>query len=42
MEWSMKPLMVCEILDHLRRPIARKNRRPGKYPYYGAMVFRTT
>jgi len=27
---------VCEILDHLRRPIARKNRRPGKYPYYGA------
>lgn len=27
---------TCEIPDSLRKPITRKNRKPGKYPYYGA------
>ena len=27
---------VCEILDTLRKPITKKNREKGKYPYYGA------
>jgi len=27
---------VCEILDKLRKPITKKNRVAGDYPYYGA------
>lgn len=27
---------VVEILDSLRRPITKSDRKPGKYPYYGA------
>ena len=35
--WEIKKLgEVCEILDHLRVPITKKDRREGVYPYYGA------
>ena len=35
--WEIKKLgEVCEILDHLRVPITKKDRREGIYPYYGA------
>ena len=35
--WEIKKLgEVCEILDHLRVPITKKDRREGCYPYYGA------
>lgn len=27
---------VCEILDRLRKPITKRDRKPGPYPYYGA------
>ncbi|MDC1460811.1 restriction endonuclease subunit S, partial [Flavobacteriaceae bacterium] len=27
---------VCEILDNLRKPITKRDRIEGKYPYYGA------
>ncbi|MDD5489628.1 MAG: N-6 DNA methylase [Candidatus Moranbacteria bacterium] len=27
---------VCEILDSLRRPVKKADRKEGKYPYYGA------
>ena len=27
---------VCEILDSMRKPISKKDRKPGQYPYYGA------
>ncbi len=27
---------VCIILDHMRVPVTASNRKPGKYPYYGA------
>ena len=27
---------VCEILDYMRRPVTRKHRTKGEYPYYGA------
>jgi len=27
---------VCEILDRLRKPITKKDRKSGPYPYYGA------
>ena len=36
-EWEEKKLgEVCEILDKLRKPITKRNRIAGKYPYYGA------
>jgi type I restriction enzyme S subunit len=36
-EWSYKKLEeVCDILDSLRKPISKKNRKAGPYPYYGA------
>ena len=28
--------IVCEILDNQRKPITKKNRKAGVYPYYGA------
>ena len=35
--WEIKKLgEVCEILDHLRVPITKKDRQSGIYPYYGA------
>jgi type I restriction enzyme, S subunit len=36
-DWEMKPLgEVCEILDNLRKPITKRDRIEGEYPYYGA------
>ena len=36
-EWEVKTLGdLCEILDRLRKPITKRNRVPGPYPYYGA------
>lgn len=35
--WESKPLGdVCEILDSRRRPVTKRDRRSGEYPYYGA------
>ena len=35
--WPNTPLcQLCDILDSRRKPITRKNRSPGAYPYYGA------
>jgi type I restriction enzyme, S subunit len=35
--WEIKKLgEVCEILDRLRKPITKRNRVSGPYPYYGA------
>lgn len=35
--WESKSLGdVCEILDSRRRPVTKKDRRVGEYPYYGA------
>jgi len=27
---------ICDILDSQRKPVTKKNRKPGTYPYYGA------
>lgn len=36
-DWNFRPLgAVCEVLDHLRKPVTKKDRLPGPYPYYGA------
>jgi len=36
-KWEIKKLgEVCEILDRLRKPITKKDRITGDYPYYGA------
>ena len=35
--WATNSLgEVCDILDRLRRPITKRDRIPGPYPYYGA------
>ena len=35
--WSTVPLgEIVEILDSLRKPITKHDRKPGPYPYYGA------
>lgn len=35
--WETKPLgEVVYFLDHLRRPITKRDRKKGTYPYYGA------
>ena len=35
--WATKPLgNVCDILDRLRKPITKRDRIAGPYPYYGA------
>ncbi|SDL23019.1 type I restriction enzyme, S subunit [Maridesulfovibrio ferrireducens] len=35
--WTLKPLgMACEVLDKFRKPITKKDRVSGPYPYYGA------
>ena len=36
-EWQTKQLgELCEILDSQRKPITKRDRTTGKYPYYGA------
>ena len=36
-EWPLAALgEVCDILDKVRRPITKRDRVPGPYPYYGA------
>lgn len=30
----------CEILDNKRKPVTKSAREAGKYPYFGAMVFK--
>ncbi len=35
--WEIKPLgELCDIFDKKRKPISKKDRIPGQYPYYGA------
>ena len=36
-DWPVKALGdVCEVLDNLRKPITKRDRTSGDYPYYGA------
>ena len=35
--WSYKKLgEVCEVFDSMRKPVTKKDRKEGNYPYYGA------
>lgn len=35
--WEIKTIGdVCDILDRKRKPISKRDREPGPYPYYGA------
>ena len=35
--WASKPLgEICDILDNQRKPITKRDRTAGEYPYYGA------
>lgn len=35
--WQVLPLgVLCEVLDHKRKPITKRDREAGEYPYYGA------
>jgi type I restriction enzyme S subunit len=35
--WATEPLgNLCDILDSKRKPITKRDREPGPYPYYGA------
>ena len=35
--WSTKTLgELCDVLDHKRKPITKRDRDAGEYPYYGA------
>lgn len=35
--WEIKRLgKVCDVLDHKRKPITKRDREAGEYPYYGA------
>lgn len=35
--WQTKRLgELCDVLDHKRKPITKRDRETGKYPYYGA------
>lgn len=35
--WTSVPLgEVCDVLDHKRKPITKRDREAGKFPYYGA------
>lgn len=37
-KWPMVKLgELCEVLDNRRKPVKEADRRPGPYPYYGAM-----
>jgi type I restriction enzyme S subunit len=36
-EWDMRQLGdLCDVLDYKRKPITKRDRLPGEYPYYGA------
>ena len=36
--WEYKKLgEVCEVLDSKRKPVTKKDRKEGQYPYFGAM-----
>ena len=36
-QWQQTTLgEVCEVLDKLRKPITKRDRTKGPYPYYGA------
>ena len=36
-EWEAMPLgELCDVLDHKRKPITKRDRDAGEYPYYGA------
>lgn len=36
-EWDAMPLgELCDVLDHKRKPITKRDREAGEYPYYGA------
>ena len=36
-KWHWKPLgELCDILDNMRRPVTKRDRISGQYPYYGA------
>ncbi|MHA3960860.1 restriction endonuclease subunit S [Synechococcus sp. LTW-G] len=35
--WDVMPLgELCDVLDHKRKPITKRDREAGEYPYYGA------
>jgi len=35
--WEIKTIEeVCDILDNLRKPVTKSNRKTGDFPYYGA------
>ena len=35
--WTVEALgNLCDVLDSQRKPITKKDRQPGEYPYYGA------
>ena len=35
--WVLEPLgNLVEVLDNLRKPVTKEDRRPGPYPYFGA------
>lgn len=35
--WEYRALgEVCDVLDHQRKPITKRDRKAGEYPYYGA------
>jgi type I restriction enzyme S subunit len=35
--WQVLPLGgLCDVLDHKRKPITKRDREAGEYPYYGA------
>jgi type I restriction enzyme S subunit len=37
MGWQSKKLSdLCDVLDHKRKPITKRDREAGEYPYYGA------
>ena len=36
-DWQVLPLgVLCDVLDHKRKPITKRDREAGEYPYYGA------
>lgn len=36
-DWEVMPLGdLCDVLDHKRKPITKRDREAGEYPYYGA------
>ena len=36
-DWQVLPLgVLCDVLDHKRKPITKRDREAGEYTYYGA------